>query len=137
MFEYIITQCSDLNLFWDAEILRTREIMVLFKLWIHQFVRLFWSWISGSPYLILLLNSKNRGPCIDIVYNRVKNSFPYFDLISKNRFARKWKCLVCFQKRAYSSISEYISLCIFISHHMYIHYTYICTYTSFIQHQHI
>ena len=34
-----ISSNSDFNLFWTAKILRTREIMTLFKLWILQFER--------------------------------------------------------------------------------------------------
>ena len=46
---------SDWNLFWDAKIFRTREIMTLFKLKIPQYFRL-------STNFILLLNSTNRKP---------------------------------------------------------------------------
>ena len=52
------------QVFWDAKILRTRDIMMLFKLPIPQFVILFWSYISWSPNFILLLNSKITGPSL-------------------------------------------------------------------------
>ena len=53
---------NDWNLFWDAKILRTQEIMTLFKLEIPQILILFWSYFSWSPKFILLLYFKNRGP---------------------------------------------------------------------------
>ena len=36
-----ISSYSNLNLFWDGKILRTRGIMTLFNLWIPKFERLF------------------------------------------------------------------------------------------------
>ena len=47
-----ILSYSDWNLFKDAKILRTREIMMLFKLQIPQFYRFFLSFLAGPPISI-------------------------------------------------------------------------------------
>ena len=41
--KYFIIIYRDWNLFWDAIILRTQEIMTLYKYQTSQFLRLFWS----------------------------------------------------------------------------------------------
>ena len=46
---------SDWNLFWDVKILRTQEIMLLFKWQIPQFFRLFWIFLAGPPISIFYL----------------------------------------------------------------------------------
>ena len=50
------------NLFWDAKILGTREIMTIFKLLIRQFWRLFWSWSADPPISFHLWILRIGGP---------------------------------------------------------------------------
>ena len=106
-----ISSYSDWNLFWDAKIFRKREIITLFKLQIPQYFRLFWSW---SPNFILLLNSKNRKPCIyslaTILYRvtniqrRIKpprtilGSYPFGDLNILSSFMKIYELLWRFVK---------------------------------------
>ena len=65
---FISSSYRDLNLFWDAKILRTREIRTLCKLYIIQFLRSFWSLVIWSPNFSLLLKSKNRGPWVHSMF---------------------------------------------------------------------
>ena len=62
-----ISSYSNWNQFWDAKILRTWEIMTLFKLDISQFW-LFSEVRSADPPFNFARNSKNRGPYIDSPY---------------------------------------------------------------------
>ena len=96
LYELILNMSSysDSSLFWDANILKTQEIMTLFKQKPPIF-KIVLNLICWSPNLILLLDSKNRGPLI----NPLVTSRLYMPEIFKCKFSAKnikWELLGLF-----------------------------------------